>query len=357
MLAFNNKIRQLLFLALILLLAVVLITQLTAFLPGLLGGIMLYIISREWYYRLVFEKKWKKGWTALLFMLIYIFLIALPIFLSVKMITPRVNSLIKNQHEIVESVKIFSAKLSSSTGIEMFSDEKIQSTVAKVTSYIPSVLNSAANVLTNLIMMFFLFYYLLVSGKEIEKFMSGFIPLKQQSISELAKETKTLVKANALGIPLISLIQGATAALGYCIFGVKDWGMWGFVTGVFAFFPVIGTMIIWIPLVVYLYSIDQTWSATGLMIYSIIVTGNVDYITRLGLLKRMGNVHPMITVLGVIAGLNLFGFIGLIFGPLLVSYFVIFTKIYVKEFGTMPNQTMKKHDPSGVPVTKEEPEE
>ncbi|MEO6490734.1 MAG: AI-2E family transporter, partial [Ferruginibacter sp.] len=66
--------------------------------------------------------------------------------------------------------------------------------------------------------------------------------------------------------------------------------------------------------------------------YSIIVTGNVDYITRLGLLKKMGDVHPMITVIGVIVGLGLFGFIGLIFGPLLVSYFIILVKIYMNEF-------------------------
>ena len=72
--------------------------------------------------------------------------------------------------------------------------------------------------------------------------------------------------------------------------------------------------------------------ATGLTIYSIAVTGNVDYITRLGLLKRMGNVHPMITVLGVIVGLQLFGFMGLIFGPLLISYFIILVKIYINEF-------------------------
>jgi predicted PurR-regulated permease PerM len=76
-------------------------------------------------------------------------------------------------------------------------------------------------------------------------------------------------------------------------------------------------MIIWVPLVIFLYAEGNNYTATWLMLYSIIVTGNVDYITRLGLLKRMGNVHPVITVLGVIVGLKTFGFMGLIFGPLL----------------------------------------
>jgi predicted PurR-regulated permease PerM len=141
-----------------------------------------------------------------------------------------------------------------------------------------------------------------------------------------------MIRANAIGIPVICVVQGVFAAIGYLIFGVKDWGLWGFITGVFAFFPIVGTMIIWVPLVIVLYSQGNNYTATWLTIYSIVVTGNVDYITRLGLLKKMGNVHPMITVLGVIVGLNLFGFIGLIFGPLLVAYFIILVKIYINEF-------------------------
>ena len=63
-------------------------------------------------------------------------------------------------------------------------------------------------------------------------------------------------------------------------------------------------MIIWVPLVIYTYAIGDTWQATGLLLYSVIVTGNVDYIARITLLKRMGNVHPVITILGVIVGLG-----------------------------------------------------
>jgi predicted PurR-regulated permease PerM len=181
-------------------------------------------------------------------------------------------------------------------------------------------------------MMFFLFYYLLVNGREVEKYLNKIIPLKPKNIDSLASETKIMIRANALGIPIICLVQGTFAAIGYWIFGLDDWGMWGFITGVFAFFPIVGTMIIWVPLALSLFAMGHTWTGWGLTIYSVVVTGNVDYITRLGLLKKLGNVHPMITVLGVIVGLGLFGFMGLIFGPLLVSYFIILVKIYMNEF-------------------------
>ena len=148
----------------------------------------------------------------------------------------------------------------------------------------------------------------------------------------LASETKRIVKANALGIPLISIIQGLTATLGYFIFGVNEWALWGFLTGVFAFFPVVGTMLVWVPLVIYTYVSGHTGMAVGLGLYSIIITGNVDYIARVTLLRRLGNVHPVITILGVIVGLGLFGFVGLIFGPLLENYVVVFFDIYMNEF-------------------------
>jgi predicted PurR-regulated permease PerM len=331
---FNDRIRQIVLLTFIILLGWVLLTKMTAFLPGLLGGITLYILSRTWFFKLIFKRKWKKGWTAFLFMMMYIVVIAIPIYFAVTMISPKVSALINNQEQIMTNLQTFSEKIKSATGIQLLSEENTKNLSQKIASFIPSVINSTANILTNLIMMFFLFYYLLVSGRDVEKKLGQLIPLKPNNINTLASESRMMIKANALGIPVICIIQGLTAALGYWIFGVKDWGMWGFVTGVFAFFPIVGTMIVWVPLVIVMFSTQHTGPAIGLTIYSVVVTGNVDYLSRITLLKRMGNVHPMITVLGVIVGLNLFGFIGLIFGPLLVSYFLILVKIYINEFST-----------------------
>jgi predicted PurR-regulated permease PerM len=97
-------------------------------------------------------------------------------------------------------------------------------------------------------------------------------------------------------------------------------------------------MIVWVPLVLYLFATGEVTAATWLTFYSFIITGNVDYLARMTLMKRMGDVHPLITVIGVIAGLNLFGFMGLVFGPLLVSYFIILVKIYISEFSERKNK-------------------
>lgn len=324
--------RQVVLLGLIVLLGIMLITELYIFLPGLLGGVTLYILTRKLYYKLTIQKKWRKGLTSILFIIGCIIIIAIPVYFSIKLITPKINSIINNQQEVIKGLEVFSQKVESYTGQELFTAENADALAKNITSYIPSFLNSGANILTNLLMMFFLLYYLLYSGKDMEKYLNHIIPLKPENVDKLRRETDVMIRANAIGIPVICFVQGLFAAIGYLIFGVKDWGMLGFITGVFAFFPLVGTMIVWVPVVIYMYSIDKAIPATGLAIYSIVVTGNVDYITRLGLLKKLGDVHPMITVLGVIVGLKLFGFIGLIFGPLLISYFIILIKIYMNEF-------------------------
>lgn len=331
---FNERLRQILILALILTIGILLISQMTIFIPGLLGGITLYILSRTVYFQLIFKRKWKKGWTALLFILGYLVIIALPVYFSVTLASPKIRDLAENQDKIIQSIQSVSEKVKLKTGLSILSAESAKTIAQKVSTFIPGILNSTMVLLTNLIIMFFLLYYLLVQGRDMEKYLSKVIPLKDENVHLLAGETKMMIRANALGIPIICVVQGAFATLGYWIFGIEDWGLWGFVTGVFAFFPLVGTMIIWVPLVGYLFIHGSNLPAIGLTIYSFVVTGNVDYLARLKLMKYMGDVHPVITVLGVIVGLNLFGFMGLIFGPLLVSYFLIMVKIYINEFDT-----------------------
>ncbi|MDP4264478.1 MAG: AI-2E family transporter [Bacteroidota bacterium] len=333
---FNNRIKQILLLSIIILLVFLVINELYIFLPGLLGALTLYILSRSNYFQLVYHRKWKKGWAAGLFILYYLLLIGLPVFLAIMLISPKIDAFLANPTSMINNAKESIVTIQQELGFKFFSDEALASSLSKLTAFIPSILNSTANLITNLAIMLFVLYYMLYNGREIERMLNRIIPLKQENINMLASETKKLVRANALGIPLISLIQGLTATLGYFIFGVREWALWGFLTGVFAFFPVVGTMIVWVPLVVYTYAIGQNWQATALLLYSVIVTGNIDYIARITLLKRMGNVHPVVTILGVLVGLGLFGFIGLIFGPLLISYIVLLFNIYMNEFIEAP---------------------
>jgi len=334
MINFNDRVRQVLLLLLIILLIYLSLRELRSFMPGLLGAITLYILSRASYFQLVYTRKWKKGRAAFLFIIYYLLLLGIPVFAAITLISPKISEVLSDPTTVINNIKQGILQVQTKIGVTIVSERSLSNSLDQTIRFVPSLLNNTLNLLSNLIIMLFFLYYLLYYGREVEMTLFRMIPLKDANTAILASETKKLVKANAIGIPLISIIQGLTATLGYFIFGVQEFVLWGFFTGVFAFFPVVGTMVVWVPIVVYMFVTGEQWNATGLLLYSLLITGNIDYVSRITIMRKMGNVHPVITVLGVLIGLGLFGFIGLIFGPLLVSYIVVLFRIYMNEFTT-----------------------
>ena len=265
----------------------------------------------------------------------FLIMIGFPVYYIISLLSPKVTEVFKHSDEVLLGLKSVSAQIKEWTGQELFTDANVAELQKRIANFFPAFLNSTAMILSNLAMMLFVYFFMLTNGKAMEASFDYFLPLHEKNIDILGKETISVVRANAIGIPLISFIQGVFAMIGYWIFGIKEPVLWGFITGVFAFFPIVGTTLIWAPLVVYLFSQGNTGQGIGLLIYSLLVTGNVDYLARITLMKRLGDVHPMVTVLGVIVGLSLFGFWGFIFGPLLISYFMLLFKIYTNEFGPM----------------------
>ena len=96
--------------------------------------------------------------------------------------------------------------------------------------------------------------------------------------------------------------------------------------------PVIGAGLAYIPICAILYANGHGNTAIILMIYCIVVVGTADHVFRFALQKKLGDIHPLITIFGVIVGLELFGFIGLIFGPILIALFILLIRIYLNEF-------------------------
>ena len=330
---FNNRLRQVILLLVIVLLAVLLLQQLFIFLPGFLGAITLYILLRESYFYLTIKKQWKKTGTALLFILASLVVIALPVYFSIRLLSKEISVVLANQAELIADARIVGQKIYDFTGFQLMTDENILTFQKQAATIIPSLINSSAAILSNFAIMFFLLYFLLMNGRVVEKFLDRFIPLKEENVDMLSRETRSMIRANAIGIPVLAVIQGVIATAGYWIFGVKDFGLWGFLTGVFSMVPIVGSAVIWVPLTVYLFATGQSGYGAGLLIYAVVLISNIDYVVRLTLLRKFMDVHPLITIFGVIVGLGLFGFWGVIFGPLLISYFIILVKIYMNEFG------------------------
>jgi predicted PurR-regulated permease PerM len=233
------------------------------------------------------------------------------------------------------------ANIENQFDVTLTSEENINKLGGTIASSLPKILGATFNTLTTIFFMYFILYFMLVNGRKMENALYEYIPLRDENVSKISKEVNMMVVSNALGIPLVAFAQGVVGLIGYLVIGVKEPFFWFGVTCIAGMLPVIGAALAYIPLIIIFFANGQNWQGIAMTFYGFGVIGTVDNVLRFSLLKRMGNVHPLTTVFGVIIGLNLFGFIGLIFGPLLISLFMLLLKIYSSEFVTKRREINK----------------
>jgi predicted PurR-regulated permease PerM len=339
----QNRIRQVFFLIVITLLGLLLFRELYTFIPALLGAVTLYIIMRKWMFHLTIKKKWRKTWTAALLMFLSLIIILFPIGVLVNMVSAKVTFAVQHSNELIGALKTIVSDLEKKFDVEIVSDENINKLGNIISGGIPKLLSATFNILGTIFFMYFILYFMLVNGRKMENNIYEHMPLRDENAVMLGKEVKNMVLSNAVGIPVIAILQGVVALIGYLIIGVKEPWFWFVVTCITAMIPVVGAALAYIPLAIIFFANGDTGKGIFMLIYGFGVIGTVDNVFRFTLAKKIGNIHPLVTVFGVIIGLSVFGFIGLIFGPLLISLFLLLLKIYSSEFITKQREVHHHH--------------
>jgi predicted PurR-regulated permease PerM len=339
----QNRVRQIFFLIIIVLLGLLLFNELYTFLPALLGAVTLYIVMRKWMFYLTIKKKWRKGWTAALFMILSMIVILLPIALLINMLSSKITFAIQHSDQLVESLKKIDSDIEQKFHIKITKSENINRLGDFIRSSIPKLLGATFNTLGTIFFMYFILYFMLVNGRKMEANIYEHIPLRDENAIMLGTEVKNMVLSNSVVIPVIAVLQGIVALIGYLIIGVNEPWFWFVVTCITAMLPVVGAALAYVPLAIIFFANGDTGKGIFMLIYGFGVIGTVDNIFRFTLARKIGNVHPLVTVFGVIIGLSVFGFIGLIFGPLLISLFLLLLKIYSSEFITKQRQATHHH--------------
>ena len=170
MLNFNDRVRQVLLLALIILLIYLSLRELRLFMPGLLGAITLYILSRASYFQLVYTRKWKKGNAAFLYIIFYLLILGVPVFAAVALLSPKISSVFSDPTAVINSIKQAVMQVQARAGVSIVTEKSLSSSLDQTITFIPSLLNSTLNLISNLITMLFFLYYLLYHGREKRKY-------------------------------------------------------------------------------------------------------------------------------------------------------------------------------------------
>ena len=326
-------IRQIFVILLILLMGSLIFRELLPYLTGVLGAITIYVLMHKWMSKLVNNKKWSPTLAAIFLMLISFFLILIPIAGIILMLTNKIGTAVENSGEVVSAFKAQVGKVEDKLRYDLTSQIDTSAITGWLSDSLQGLVGGTFNAFIAVGLMYFMLYYMLTNRKDLRESLKDYIPMKRGNLKEVGVEIQKMVRSNALGIPLVGLAQGIVALIGFLIFGTEDPFFWFVIVTICSMIPFVGTLLGILPVFLLTLAAGDNFQAWGILIYGFVVVGSTDNIIRLYVLKKLDDVHPLVTLIGVIVGVPLFGFIGLIFGPLLISLFMVIVKIYRKEYG------------------------
>lgn len=208
----------------------------------------------------------------------------------------------------------------------------LPSIVGSFLQYIGSNLNafffSIVNVLFNALLMLFALYFFLRDGEKLRHFVMEWSPLPERYDANILDKLAAAVSAVVKGSLVSAIAQGAGVGIGFALFGIQGALLWGVVAVFAALIPVVGTGLVTVPAALFLIVNGSILSGVLLLVYSVVLVGNIDTFLRPYLMRKNLDIHPLIILLSVLGGLSVFGPVGFIAGPVVIALFFVLLELY-----------------------------
>ncbi|MCT1533133.1 MULTISPECIES: AI-2E family transporter [Sphingobacterium] len=325
---FSQKERNIIILIIIVVLGGVILYATSGIFGAFLGTMVMYTLFRNLNIFLIEKWNWPKPVSAVVIIVLSIFIIVLPFFGIGKMLFSKAIELQQNPQWISKIMDAINHFVGDKLGQPDLIEKQLEASSSYFGGLLTSALSGAANVFLEVAVMYFLLYFLFVNYRGFEGSLIHYLPFDDENAVAFGEELKNITYSNIIGQTVIAIIQGAFLAVGFWIFGAKDPLFWGVICAILSFIPLLGPPLIFVPAAVILLADGMTWQGVGLLVWGFGLVINIDNVLRLVIAKKLGDIHPIITVVGVIIGIPLFGLIGLVYGPLLLAYFLIAVRIY-----------------------------
>ena len=298
------------------------------------GIILAFVFSPlyNWIYKIIKLK----NISALLICILLIVLIILPIWFLTPILIDQALKVyfVAQQTDFVTPLKNIFPSLFAS---EQFSAEVGAITSSFVTKVADSLVNSLADILLNfpviflqLLVVFFTLFFVIRDKEQLVDYVKSLLPFSKSVEKKLFDSSKAITASVLYGQVIIGIIQGLIVGIGFFVFGVTNALLLTLLATFAGIFPIIGTTIIWLPVVIYLFIEGNIISAIGITIFGIIST-TIDNFLRPIIISKRTKLNSSIILIGMIGGLLLFGVLGLILGPLILAYLLILLELYRKR--------------------------
>jgi predicted PurR-regulated permease PerM len=303
------------------------------FIGDILAAIVLSIVSFPLYQKLK-NKINRKNTAALITTLFIVLLITIPALFFA-------NTLLHEAITIYNSIGAVdlhtpSEKLKEITGLNIEFDRYIKETIREASNlFIKSsteIIRFLATGFVHLFATFFMMFFFLRDGKSIAREVRRSLPLSEYQKTRLFKGVTDKINGIFLGFLALGIAEFLAAFIGFSIAGIENALIWSLIVAIFAYIPILGPAAVWVPAAIYLFINGNVGQAIFLSIYFIIVLSfYMDNILRAQLIGKTAKIAPIISLLGIFGGIILFGIVGLIVGPLILSLFLLVYKLYMEE--------------------------
>lgn len=237
--------------AIIIVLGIVLFQQITPFLGGLLGALTIYILVRKQMIRLTTKRKMKRSTAALLITTEAVFFFLIPISLVVWMLVDKLQNLNLDPQSIIAPIEEIAGIIKSKTGYDVLGSDTTSFIVSALPRIGQAVMGGISSFVINLFVLVFVLYFMLIGGIKMEAYVNAILPFNATNTEHVIHEINMIVRSNAIGIPLLAVIQGGVAMIGYFIFGAPNALLLGFLTCFATVIPMVGTLDL-VPVAVYM---------------------------------------------------------------------------------------------------------
>jgi predicted PurR-regulated permease PerM len=313
----------------ILVLGIGLVVALWPFTTGLVGAPVLYIIFTPVHRELA--RRVPVRIAAGITLLLALLLIVVPSVLFISLLASEAQDMAAR---VIQSPLLARVRELNVAGYDI--GAQLEQAGARLVSIIGGSLlgfaGTATRLLLQLTIAFFGLYYLLVAGGAVWHMMLPFIPFSTANAEALRRRFKGVTVSTLIGTGVTALVQGALVALGFLVTGLPNAAFWGVITIIVSILPVVGSGLVWVPGVAVLAFEHRYGWAIALAIWGIVAVGQVDNLIRPWVFRRYASIHPFVTIIGAVAGIAYFGLLGLLIGPLAISYFFELIRMYRQEY-------------------------
>ncbi|MFC0517149.1 AI-2E family transporter [Mucilaginibacter angelicae] len=325
---FNYKQRNNIILVSIIVLGCFLLYAISSLFSAILGAVVLYTIFRPLFVNLVEKRNWNKTLVALLIIFSSLIVIVIPFLTLSIMVVGKISNINLKDLPIDQWISKIDTFAGTNLNQPHFAEDTLQKLGNFATGLFPSILGNVANTIITLLVLYFILYFMFTQMREFEAGLLKYAPFREQHALKFATALRDSTYSNVLGQGIIAVTQGFLLALGFYALSIPDAVFWGVIGAFISFLPVVGAPTLSIPASILLFAQGHNWQGVAILVYGLLVIGNIDNVLRMIINKRIANTHPIISVIGVFIGLPLFGILGLVFGPVLLSYFMLLLEIY-----------------------------